>query len=144
MSNLSPCNYTTHSFWGKCNGRSSTWFGCRSHSPEPGQVQPHFWGWSCQSLAGNFFLILFGSSTCLYVFVPWAGNCEGFRYASYNSHWRHICKNLVIGIVQRARDMPLLLRRMLWELMDPQRAIPLVHRTRILFFVSVFSLLPES
>lgn len=53
-------------------------------------------------------------------------------------------KNLVIGIVQRARDMPLLLRRMLWELMDPQRAIPLVHRTRILFFVSVFSLLPKS
>jgi hypothetical protein len=31
--------------------------------------------------------------------------------------------------------MPLLLRRMIWELMDPQRAIPLVHRTRILFFV---------
>lgn len=51
---------------------------------------------------------------------------------------------MVIGIVQRARDMPLLLRRMLWELMDPQRAIPLVHRTRILFFVSVFSLLPDS
>lgn len=53
-------------------------------------------------------------------------------------------KNLVSDIVQRARDMPLLLRRMLWELMDPQRAIPLVHRTRILFFVSVFSLLPKS
>lgn len=31
--------------------------------------------------------------------------------------------------------MPLLLRRMIWELMDPQQAIPLVHRTRILFFV---------
>jgi RING finger protein 170 len=38
-------------------------------------------------------------------------------------------------LLQRVRDMPLLLRRMIWELMDPQRAIPLVHRTRILFFV---------
>jgi hypothetical protein len=37
--------------------------------------------------------------------------------------------------LQRVRDMPLLLRRMVGELMDPQRAIPLVHRTRILFFV---------
>lgn len=42
---------------------------------------------------------------------------------------------LAICFLQRVRDMPLLLRRMVWELMDPQRAIPLVHRTRILFFV---------
>lgn len=56
----------------------------------------------------------------------------------------YVKKYLVIGIVQRARDMPLLLRRMLWELMDPQRAIPLVHRTRILFFVSIFSLTLDS
>ncbi|KAG0591313.1 hypothetical protein KC19_1G165800 [Ceratodon purpureus] len=40
-----------------------------------------------------------------------------------------------VSFMQRVRDMPLLLRRMVGELMDPQRAIPLVHRTRILFFL---------
>lgn len=45
------------------------------------------------------------------------------------------------SILQRVRDMPLLLRRMVGELMDPQRAIPLVHRTRILFFVSLLFVL---
>jgi hypothetical protein len=44
-------------------------------------------------------------------------------------------RNGQLKLFQRVRDMPLLLRRMIWELMDPQRAIPLVHRTRILFFV---------
>ncbi|XP_024373830.1 uncharacterized protein [Physcomitrium patens] len=40
-----------------------------------------------------------------------------------------------VSFMQRVRDMPLLLQRMVGELMDPQRAIPLVHRTRILFFL---------
>lgn len=56
-----------------------------------------------------------------------------------------------VSIIQRIRDMPLLLRRMVWELTDPQRAIPLVNRIHILFClvclaVYVFSpldLLPE-
>jgi RING finger protein 170 len=43
-------------------------------------------------------------------------------------------------LLQRVRDMPLLLRRMIWELMDPQRAIPLVHRTRILFFLVLLAI----
>jgi RING finger protein 170 len=29
---------------------------------------------------------------------------------------------------------------MIWELMDPQRAIPIVHRTRILFFLVLLAL----
>lgn len=40
-----------------------------------------------------------------------------------------------VGIVQRVRDMPLLLRRMVQDLMDPQRALPLVHRTRIIVYL---------
>ncbi|KAG0579899.1 hypothetical protein M758_4G134100 [Ceratodon purpureus] len=40
-----------------------------------------------------------------------------------------------VSLMERVRDMPLLLRRMVGELMDPQRAIPLVHRTRIIFFL---------
>ncbi|CAM6048196.1 unnamed protein product [Sphagnum compactum] len=44
----------------------------------------------------------------------------------------HLCLSVC---AKRVRDMPLLLRRMIWELMDPQRAIPLVHHTRILFFL---------
>ena len=38
--------------------------------------------------------------------------------------------------MQRLRDMPLLLQRMVQDLMDPQRALPLVHRTRIIIYVS--------
>lgn len=60
-------------------------------------------------------------------------------------------RNGQLKLFQRVRDMPLLLRRMIWELMDPQRAIPLVHRTRILFFLvllavyvfSPFDVIPE-
>lgn len=40
-----------------------------------------------------------------------------------------------VGIIQRVRDMPLLLRRMMQDLMDPQRALPLVHRTRIIIYL---------
>lgn len=40
-----------------------------------------------------------------------------------------------VSILQRVRDMPLLLRRMLQDLMDPQRALPLVHRTRIIVYL---------
>lgn len=37
--------------------------------------------------------------------------------------------------MQRVRDMPLLLRRLVQDLMDPQRALPLVHRTRIIIYL---------
>ncbi|KAH7443351.1 hypothetical protein KP509_02G030700 [Ceratopteris richardii] len=39
------------------------------------------------------------------------------------------------SLVQRVRDMPLLLRRLARDLMDPQRALPLVHRTRIIIYL---------
>ncbi|KAL2650441.1 hypothetical protein R1flu_018569 [Riccia fluitans] len=41
----------------------------------------------------------------------------------------------VVSVLQRVRDMPLLLRRLGRELMDPQRAIHLIHRTPILFYL---------
>ncbi|KAJ7543837.1 hypothetical protein O6H91_09G054600 [Diphasiastrum complanatum] len=40
-----------------------------------------------------------------------------------------------VSLIQRVRDMPLLLHRMARELMDPQRALFLVQRTRIIFFI---------
>lgn len=40
-----------------------------------------------------------------------------------------------VSIMQRVRDMPLLLRRLMQDLMDPQRALPLVHRTRIIIYL---------
>ncbi|KAL2610811.1 hypothetical protein R1flu_022503 [Riccia fluitans] len=40
-----------------------------------------------------------------------------------------------VGIFQRVRDMPLLLRRLVRDLMDPQRAIQLIQRTPILFYL---------
>ncbi|GLJ24508.1 hypothetical protein SUGI_0468260 [Cryptomeria japonica] len=56
-----------------------------------------------------------------------------------------------VGFFQRLRDMPLLLRRLSRELMDPQRALPLVFRARVmlsfaLVAVYIFSpvdILPE-
>ncbi|ERN18198.1 E3 ubiquitin-protein ligase RNF170 [Amborella trichopoda] len=41
-----------------------------------------------------------------------------------------------VSLLQRIRDMPLLIRRLLRELMDPQRSLPLVFRARI--FISMF------
>eukprot|EP00250_Pteridium_aquilinum_P032983 c5048_g1_i2 orf=150-938(+) len=57
-----------------------------------------------------------------------------------------------VSILQRARDMPLLLRRLVQDLMDPQRALPLVHRTRIIIYLlllafyvfSPLDILPEA
>ncbi|KAG6556938.1 hypothetical protein Mapa_001353 [Marchantia paleacea] len=46
----------------------------------------------------------------------------------------------VVSVFQRVRDMPLLLRRLLRELMDPQRAIHLIHRTPILFYLLFLAL----
>lgn len=38
-----------------------------------------------------------------------------------------------VSFWQRVRDMPLLLRRLAWELGDPRRAVRLLHNARILF-----------
>eukprot|EP01018_Ginkgo_biloba_P019539 Gb_35234 [translate_table: standard] len=45
-----------------------------------------------------------------------------------------------VGFCQRLRDTPLLLRRLLRELMDPQRALPLVFRARIIFFLALLAI----
>ncbi|XP_058088853.1 uncharacterized protein LOC131235614 isoform X2 [Magnolia sinica] len=37
------------------------------------------------------------------------------------------------SLIQRLRDLPFFVKRMLRELMDPQRSLPLVHRTRMIF-----------
>eukprot|EP00252_Welwitschia_mirabilis_P005661 TRINITY_DN16178_c0_g1_i1.p1 TRINITY_DN16178_c0_g1~~TRINITY_DN16178_c0_g1_i1.p1 ORF type:complete len:270 (+),score=20.57 TRINITY_DN16178_c0_g1_i1:227-1036(+) len=42
-----------------------------------------------------------------------------------------------VGLVQRLQDMPLLLRRLLRELMDPQRALPLVIRARVMISLAL-------
>ncbi|KAJ7520875.1 hypothetical protein O6H91_19G027200 [Diphasiastrum complanatum] len=57
-----------------------------------------------------------------------------------------------VSFLQRVQDMPLLLRRMVSELLDPQRALFLVHRTRIVlclvllmcYILSPLDILPES
>lgn len=57
----------------------------------------------------------------------------------------------VVSLIQRVRDMPLLLRRLVREMMDPRRALQLIHRTPILFYlvfvafylVSPLDLIPE-
>lgn len=44
-----------------------------------------------------------------------------------------------VGFFQRLWDTPLLLRRLLRELMDPQRALPLVFRARIVCFLALLA-----
>ncbi|CAM6099505.1 unnamed protein product [Calypogeia fissa] len=41
----------------------------------------------------------------------------------------------VVSLMQRVRDMPLLLRRLVREMTDPRRALQLIHRTPILFYL---------
>lgn len=55
------------------------------------------------------------------------------------------------GLIQRVRDLPFLLRRLLREMMDPQRSLPLVIRARVflamigsfLYVLSPVDLIPE-
>uniref|UniRef100_A0A5B7BU90 E3 ubiquitin-protein ligase RNF170 n=1 Tax=Davidia involucrata TaxID=16924 RepID=A0A5B7BU90_DAVIN len=55
------------------------------------------------------------------------------------------------GLIQRLEDLPFLLRRLLRELMDPQRSLPLVLRARIylamavsaIYIVSPVDIIPE-
>ena len=54
--------------------------------------------------------------------------------------------------MQRCQDMPMLLRRMLWEFADPLRALRLLSNLRVLlcivlvvlYVVSPFDVIPES
>ncbi|GAB2291163.1 hypothetical protein Dimus_025422 [Dionaea muscipula] len=56
------------------------------------------------------------------------------------------------GIVQRLRDLPFLLRRLLRDIMDPRRTLPLVIRFRVylavvlsaIYFLSPIDIIPES
>ncbi|XP_077241413.1 uncharacterized protein LOC143881947 isoform X2 [Tasmannia lanceolata] len=55
------------------------------------------------------------------------------------------------GLIQRLRDLPFLLRRLLGELVDPQRSLPLVFKARmfcamaasIIYVVSPVDIIPE-
>ncbi|XP_041018584.1 E3 ubiquitin-protein ligase RNF170-like isoform X6 [Juglans microcarpa x Juglans regia] len=55
------------------------------------------------------------------------------------------------GLVQRMRDLPFLLRRLLRELLDPRRSLPLVIRARVyiamflsaVYIVSPVDIIPE-
>lgn len=55
------------------------------------------------------------------------------------------------GLVQRVRDLPFLLRRLLHDLLDPQRSLPLVIRARVylamilsaIYLLSPVDIIPE-
>ncbi|KAJ7949656.1 E3 ubiquitin-protein ligase [Quillaja saponaria] len=55
------------------------------------------------------------------------------------------------GLIQRMQDLPFLLRRLLRELMDPQRTLPLVIRARVyiamilsaIYIISPVDIIPE-
>ncbi|KAK1384313.1 E3 ubiquitin-protein ligase RNF170 [Heracleum sosnowskyi] len=55
------------------------------------------------------------------------------------------------GLIQRLQDLPFLLRRLLREMMDPQRSLPLVIRARVylamiisaIYIVSPVDIIPE-
>lgn len=101
------------------------------------------WSASCVTLPSIIaFLGVVPSALCRYsssvryaiqpTIFTWIRGIRSMLVSLNISFFSHPCIRMFL---QRVRDMPLLLRRMVGELMDPQRAIPLVHRTRILFFV---------
>ncbi|KAJ6744763.1 hypothetical protein OIU79_030982 [Salix purpurea] len=55
------------------------------------------------------------------------------------------------GLIQRMQDLPFLLRRLLQEIMDPQRSLPLVIRARVyisvilsaIYIISPVDIIPE-
>jgi RING finger protein 170 len=55
------------------------------------------------------------------------------------------------GLIQRMQDLPFLLRRLLREMMDPQRTLPLVIRARVyialilsaIYIISPIDIIPE-
>lgn len=60
---------------------------------------------------------------------------EAQRVLQQISNYNRLHGGGSVGILQRLRDMPLLLRRMLQDLMDPQRALPFVNRTRVIVYL---------
>ncbi|KAG8635674.1 hypothetical protein MANES_16G058241v8 [Manihot esculenta] len=44
------------------------------------------------------------------------------------------------GLIQRMQDLPFLLKRLLREIMDPQRSLPLVIRARVYIAIKISSL----
>ncbi|XP_011031507.1 PREDICTED: E3 ubiquitin-protein ligase RNF170-like isoform X2 [Populus euphratica] len=45
--------------------------------------------------------------------------------------YNHLFAGNTSGLIQRMQDLPFLLRRLLREIMDPQRSLPLVIRARV-------------
>lgn len=58
------------------------------------------------------------------------------RIASDIAKYNRLFGGVPVSFVQRLRDAPLLLRRMVGELLDPGRSLALLHNIRILFCVS--------
>ncbi|GAQ87131.1 hypothetical protein KFL_003330140 [Klebsormidium nitens] len=74
------------------------------------------------------------------------------RIASDIAKYNRLFGGVPVSFVQRLRDAPLLLRRMVGDLLDPGRSLALLHNIRILFcllllvtyLVSPFDIIPES
>lgn len=58
------------------------------------------------------------------------------RVASDTAKYNRLFGGIPVSFTQRVHDMPLLLRRMAGDLLDPARSLALLHNVRILFCVS--------
>ncbi|KAJ6297271.1 hypothetical protein OIU78_022912 [Salix suchowensis] len=65
--------------------------------------------------------------------------------------YNHLFGGNSSGLIQRMQDLPFLLRRLLQEIMDPQRSLPLVIRARVyisvilsaIYIISPVDIIPE-
>ncbi|XP_034924780.1 uncharacterized protein [Populus alba] len=65
--------------------------------------------------------------------------------------YNHLFGGNTSGLIQRMQDLPFLLRRLLREIMDPQRSLPLVIRARVyiamvlsaIYIISPIDIIPE-
>ncbi|XP_031503807.1 uncharacterized protein LOC116266643 [Nymphaea colorata] len=73
--------------------------------------------------------------------------CEAALHQRYEPEARQVIEEVEkynrsfggssLSLIQRIRDMPFLLRRLMRELLDPRRSLPLVFKARMIFSVLV-------
>ncbi|KAL1214479.1 hypothetical protein V5N11_033700 [Cardamine amara subsp. amara] len=109
---------------------------CHSHFTAPAQANCSHW------FCGNCIMLVWRHGSTLQPFADVLGNLE-----TYN----RLFGGRSTSLVQRMQDLPFLLRRLLREMMDPQRTLPFVIRARVyiamilsaVYIISPIDIIPE-
>eukprot|EP00243_Klebsormidium_subtile_P003106 TRINITY_DN16255_c0_g1_i1.p1 TRINITY_DN16255_c0_g1~~TRINITY_DN16255_c0_g1_i1.p1 ORF type:complete len:266 (+),score=33.98 TRINITY_DN16255_c0_g1_i1:557-1354(+) len=138
------CSICHDQFTMPCQANCSHWF-CGECILRAWQHSSALSPCRCPICRGNINLLLLSRHWRI-------DGAEQERIASDIAKYNRLFGGVPVSFVQRLRDAPLLLRRMVGELLDPGRSLALLHNIRILFcllllvtyLVSPFDIIPES